>query len=81
MLAGLQTAVAEARANSSGSRSLASNVTTLEQIGEVSPSIPSTSTSHVSSQGMLTAPVSVGLSVALTQSSVVDRRVNSCPTS
>ena len=48
--AGLQTAVAEARANSSGLRSLASNVTTLEQIGEVSPSIPSTSTSHALSQ-------------------------------
>ena len=79
--AGLQTAVAEAIANSSGSRSLASNVTTLEQMGEVSPSIPSTSTSHASSQGMLTAPVFVGLSDALTQSNVVDRAVNSCPTS
>ena len=33
--AGLQTAVAEAIANSSESRSLASNVTTLEQMGEV----------------------------------------------
>ena len=53
----------------SGSRSLASNVMTLEQMGEVSPSIPSTSASHASSQGMLTAPVFVGLSVALTQSS------------
>ena len=68
-------------ANSSGSRSLASKVTTLEQMGEVCPLIPSTTTSHASSQGMLTAPVFVGLSDALTQSIVVDRTVNSCPTS
>ena len=79
--AGLQTAVAEAIANSSGSRSLASNVTTLEQMGEVSPSIPSTTTSHASSQGMLTAPVFVGLSDAFKQLSFVDQTVNSCPTS
>ena len=73
--AGLQTAVAEAIANSSGSRSLASNITTLEQMGEVSPSIPSATTSHAPCQGML------NLSDALTQSSFVDRTVNSCPTS
>ena len=78
--AGLQTAVAEAIASSSRSRSLASNVTTLEQMGDVSPSIPSTTTSHAPSHGMLTAPVFIGLSDALTQSSVVDRTVNSCPT-
>ena len=59
---------------------MASNVTTLEQMGEVSPSMPSTTTSHAPSQGMLTAPVFVGLSDALTQSSVVDRTVNFCPT-
>ena len=68
-------------ANSSGPRSLASKVTTLEQMGEISRSIPSTTTSHVSAQGMLTAPVFVGSSDTLTQSIVVDRTVNSCPTS
>ena len=59
---------------------MASSVTTLEQMGEVSPLMPSTTTSHAPSQGMLTAPVFVGLLDALTQSSVVDQTVNFCPT-
>ena len=79
--AGLKTAVAEAIASSLGSRSMSSNVEALEQLGEVSPSIPSTTSgatsSQASSEGMLTAPLFLGLSDSLTQSSAVDRTVNS----
>ena len=51
--AGLQTAVAEAIANSSGSRSWASNITTLEQMDEVSPSDVSPSVpAHIVTTGM-----------------------------
>ena len=79
--AGLKTAVAEAIASSLGSRSVSSNVEASEQLGEVTPSIPSTTSgatsSQASSEGVLTAPLFVGLSDSLTQSSAVDRTVNS----
>ena len=78
--AGLKTVVAEAIAISLGSRSVSSNVEALEQLGEVNPSIPSTTSgaiiSQASSQGMLTAPLFLGLSDSLPQLSVVDRTVN-----
>lgn len=64
---------------------MSSNVTALEQLGEVSPSIPNTTggatSSQAPSEGMLTAPVFLGLSDSLTQSSAVDRTVNSRHTS
>ena len=64
---------------------MSSNVAALEQMGEVSPLTPITTSgatsSQVSAEGMLTAPVFVGLSDSLTQSSAVDRTVNSRLTS
>ena len=79
--AGLKTALAEAIASSLGSRSVFSNVEAVEHLGEVSPSIPSTTSgatsSLASSEGMLTAPLFFGLSDSLTQSSAVDRTVHS----
>ena len=69
--AGLKTALAEAIAISLGSRSVSSNVEAVEHLGEVSPSIPSTTSgatsSLASSEGMLTAPLFFGLSDSLTQ--------------
>ena len=56
---------------------MSSNVEALEQLGEVSPLIPSTTgdatSSQTSSEGMLTAPLFLGLSDSLTQSRAVDR--------
>ena len=49
---GLQTAVAEAIAKSMGPHSVSSNVAALEQLGEVSPSIPSATSGTKSSRAL-----------------------------
>ena len=56
--------MAEAIAKSMGPRSVSSNVAALEQLGKVSPSIPSATggatSSHASIEAILTAPVFLG---------------------